>query len=109
MGGQREIHGGRGDASLEKDVYAVAVLYFQPSTLSDSATVCHLIDRSISDPLALPMPCCSQSNYLQTQLMARFTERLLKLVAEVSRQMPEHSDRQEHRFPHLAGSHLTQV
>ena len=41
--------------------------------------------------------------------MGRFTERLLKLVAEVARQMPEHSTRPEHRFPRLAGSHLTQV
>ncbi|GAX75625.1 hypothetical protein CEUSTIGMA_g3069.t1 [Chlamydomonas eustigma] len=48
-----------------------------------------------------------QSRYLQSQLMSRFTERLLQLVAQVNRVAPGYSELREHQFPQRAGSHLT--
>lgn len=63
----------------------------------------------LSSLFAPPPHCPPQTHYLQTTLMSRFSERLLKQVADVSRHMPQYSDRPEHAFPHLAGSHLTEV
>lgn len=58
-----------------------------------------------------PCPLCyhSQTAYLQTAVPNFFTEKLLKLVAEVARVIPPGSDRPEHQFPLLPGSHLTPV
>lgn len=36
-----------------------------------------------------------------------FTAKLLRLVADIQRSVPPGSDRPEHQFPALPGSHLT--
>ncbi|KAG1663133.1 hypothetical protein FOA52_000655 [Chlamydomonas sp. UWO 241] len=49
----------------------------------------------------------AQAAFLTGSLMTRFTERLLEMVTDVLRKVPQGSELPDHRFPRLAGSYLT--
>jgi hypothetical protein len=50
-----------------------------------------------------------QLSWLKANIGTRFARKLLRLTREIGRQINPHTNKDEHQFPILAGSHLTQV
>lgn len=50
-----------------------------------------------------------QVAWLKANMSSLFSRKLLRLTRDIAKQVTTHTGKEEHRFPHLAGSHLSEV